>query len=618
VEWLEGVTSWPYLAYVAGGLALVAVFVSVVQTARSSELRRRVRRLEHRVAEAGLPGGPARPALSAGAGTSQGGRTRSRRSRDFGGDRAGRTVTDGAALPAPPVSWPTVEVPGPVVAAEADPVADTPLPVRTPAPGTRPEPAPTSARGAQGRLAAVAAMRGVTLLGRQLELLDDLEQREEEPEALAVLFQIDNLTMRLRRNAESALVLAGRESGRRTREPLSVTDVVRTACAQIESYERVSVEAVTDPVLRADVVVPLAHLLAEVLENATRFSDPESPVTVRVDRSEAGVVVAVADTGIGMDPAGLAEVRAQLADATPWSDGNRVGLVVISQLARRLDATVHVESAPGATTLTVLLPARLVVPDERATEAPRPEPLPGPVPAAEAVQEPVPGGAALPRRRSTAASHAALAGAVAGEPGGPSPAWAPTGAAVAGLGGGAARIAPAGGAPATDPDPAPTTPTPLPPPGPLDPAPSSAPPSSTTPSPALPSILPERPRPADASPPLFGRTSVAEPVEGAGPGTAPTTSALDDGWIVPQPLSPGLTPHDEPSMRDEVLAELGRLSGYRPARSDPESTAPLERRTSTLVAEPLEANRGPVHRDAADVRRRFSSFQSSVGRGRRR
>jgi len=110
----------------------------------------------------------------------------------------------------------------------------------------------------------------------------------------------------------------------------------------------------------------------------------------------------------------------------------------------------------------------------------------------------------------------------------------------------------------------------------------------------------------------FAEESVPEPKPIIA--AAPTPTLSDDGWLVPQPSVPGDAA--APSMRDEVLAELGRLSGYRPTRADAESAAPLERRTSGAVQAPLETNRGPVDRDAADIRRRFSAFQTSVGRGR--
>lgn len=118
------------------------------------------------------------------------------------------------------------------------------------------------------------ARRDQTLLKRLLSLLDQLERSEENPDTLDALFRLDHLATRMRRNAESLLVLAGRESSRRRRQPMPLTDVVRSASSEIEHYERVDLAQYTDPAMLGHAALATAHLLAELLENATRYSDP--------------------------------------------------------------------------------------------------------------------------------------------------------------------------------------------------------------------------------------------------------------------------------------------------------------------------------------------------------
>ncbi|HYQ75823.1 sensor histidine kinase, partial [Cellulomonas sp.] len=284
----------------------------------------------------------------------------------------------GAGPAAGPVPDPHAPGPGDLPTAGAAPAGTGPAtPDRAPARAAVPPAAGTSAVGpdaASSAAFAVAARRDITLLDRQLGALDELERTETDPDTLQRLFLLDNLAMRLRRGAESLLVLAGSPPARRVRESTAVSDVVRTASSQIESYERVRVDLTDDPPLAAVHVVPLAHLLAELLENATVFSAPDTIVDVlgRCDAEALHLVVRDAGLGLSAEDLARAEATVRAGDRDPAS-GERLGLAVVGRLAARLGVGVTFAAradAPG-TEVTVRLPRALFDvegPDEVAAE----------------------------------------------------------------------------------------------------------------------------------------------------------------------------------------------------------------------------------------------------------
>jgi signal transduction histidine kinase len=209
------------------------------------------------------------------------------------------------------------------------------------------------------------ARRNQVLLSRQLSLIDQLERNEVNPDALEELFRLDHLATRMRRNAESLLVLAGIESGRRLREPMPLSDVVRTATSEIEHYSRVTLSLAADPPVFAHLALPIAHMLAEVLENATNFSDPGSTVVVMSSATNQGIRMTVADDGLGMSAPELLEINARIEEP-PTAEAlssQRLGLFVVGRLARRLDAKVTLTSGRARGTAVLIdLPASLFMP----------------------------------------------------------------------------------------------------------------------------------------------------------------------------------------------------------------------------------------------------------------
>ena len=229
------------------------------------------------------------------------------------------------------------------------------------------------------------ARRNQSLLDRQLALISELEQGENKPEALSDLFQLDHLATRIRRNAESLLVLSGDEPPRLWGRPVPLSEVVRAAAAEVEDYPRVEVLVSDYLEVSGRVVADLSHLLAELIENATMFSPPNSGVRVRthlVPGEGRTFLLSIEDTGIGLSDEHMQAANELLADP-PDLDPRRstLGFHVVGRLALRLGLRVSLAHTPGGgvTALVTLppdvvserrLPASEVVSPAYATPAP--------------------------------------------------------------------------------------------------------------------------------------------------------------------------------------------------------------------------------------------------------
>ena len=209
--------------------------------------------------------------------------------------------------------------------------------------------------------------RSQSLLHRQLTLLDQMERRASDPEALDDLFRLDHLTTRMRRHAEGLIILAGAPPGRGWSSPVRMVDVMRGAIAEVEDYARVSVATRSQAALTGSAVADVIHLLAELIENATTLSPPYTSVRVSGDTVANGFAIEVEDRGLGMNPARLAELNDRLANPPEFnpSDSEQLGLFVVSQLAKRHGIRVTLKASPyGGTAAIVLVPQHLVVTEE--------------------------------------------------------------------------------------------------------------------------------------------------------------------------------------------------------------------------------------------------------------
>jgi len=221
-------------------------------------------------------------------------------------------------------------------------------------------------RKSVGQVFVNLSWRSQALLQRQLQLLDTMERRATSPEELEDLFKLDHLTTRMRRHAEGLVILSGAPTVRAWDHPVEMEDVVRAALGEVEDYTRVDVSASSSISIQGEVVADVIHLLAELIENATMFSPPNTEVLVRAEAVANGVVVEVVDRGIGIYPEQLARLNQNLAHPPEFdlADSDRLGLFVVARLAAQHGIKVTLQpSAYGGTTAVVLIPESLVVRD---------------------------------------------------------------------------------------------------------------------------------------------------------------------------------------------------------------------------------------------------------------
>ncbi|MEU2830795.1 nitrate- and nitrite sensing domain-containing protein [Streptomyces lavendulae] len=246
------------------------------------------------------------------------------------------------------------------------------------------------------------ARRSQVLVHKQLSLLDSMERRADDPGELDDLFRLDHLTTRMRRHAESLIILSGAAPGRAWRVPVPLTNVVRAAVSEIEDYPRVEVRGLAETAVVGASVADLTHLLAELVENATQFSPPHTKVRVSGEPVGAGYVLEVEDRGLGMGREALADAnrRIEHSEDLDLFDSDRLGLFVVSRLSSRHGVRVRLRPSPyGGTTAVVLLPNSLLQgaiepAPASAPTTPDPDsvPAPGPAPVSAAPGAPGPQG----------------------------------------------------------------------------------------------------------------------------------------------------------------------------------------------------------------------------------
>ncbi len=209
------------------------------------------------------------------------------------------------------------------------------------------------------------ARRSQTLVDRMIGQLDRIERTEEDPKRLAELFGLDHLATRMRRNDENVLVLADADSTPARRDDAPLVDVMRAAQSEIEMYQRVEFGTLDEDVsIVAAAVNDVVRLIAELLDNATRFSPPTGVVVLEARRLGDRVLIQIEDGGLGMSPDTLNEYNARLS-APPALDVatfRMMGLAVVGRLAHRHGITVQIRDRSGSGTLVeVLLPAAALI-----------------------------------------------------------------------------------------------------------------------------------------------------------------------------------------------------------------------------------------------------------------
>ena len=210
------------------------------------------------------------------------------------------------------------------------------------------------------------ARRNQSMFHRQLDIINDLEERERDPDALADLFRLDHLATRVRRNAESLLVLSGEQPARVWSAPVALRDVVRAGVAETEDLERVTLAVDERPRIVGSTVADLTHMIAELVENAARYSPPTAVVSIQSRphlRAPGSHLLIIEDTGIGMPPVELAAANELLAnpkDVDVSDAARRLGFHVVARLAERHGIEVSLTPTPGCgVTAVLVVPATL-------------------------------------------------------------------------------------------------------------------------------------------------------------------------------------------------------------------------------------------------------------------
>ncbi|MFI5952613.1 nitrate- and nitrite sensing domain-containing protein [Cryptosporangium sp. NPDC051539] len=209
--------------------------------------------------------------------------------------------------------------------------------------------------------------RNQNLLRRQLGFITRLEREESDPAGLANLFELDHLATRMRRNAESLLVLVGAASPRQWSQPLPVADVIRAAVSEVEEYRRVTLRRVDDVLVAGSVVSGIAHMLAELIENGLSFSPPDENVEIHGRRLGDGYLIAVFDQGIGLNPTEIDRANQRLRGEGDFltAPARFLGHYVVGRLAADMGIEVQLAASP-VTGVT----ARITLPPSMLTEAP--------------------------------------------------------------------------------------------------------------------------------------------------------------------------------------------------------------------------------------------------------
>ncbi|MCE6994602.1 nitrate- and nitrite sensing domain-containing protein [Saccharothrix sp. S26] len=229
--------------------------------------------------------------------------------------------------------------------------------------------------------------RSQALVERQITVIDRLEQDEQDPDQLASLFELDHLATQMRRNSENLLVLSGTTVNRRVTRPVPISEVLGAAVSEVEKYARIQIAPAPELKVQGRVVNDLAHLIAELLDNATAFSKPTTKVTVRAIETRRGEVsIRIHDRGVGMQEQDIIEANTKLADPpeVDVSVAREMGLYVVGQLAKRHNIRVTLnnnDDIEGGVTAQVVLPVDLL---HRGPEPIQPRPVPAALPQRQA------------------------------------------------------------------------------------------------------------------------------------------------------------------------------------------------------------------------------------------
>jgi signal transduction histidine kinase len=281
-------------------------------------------------------------------------------------------------------------------------------------------------RAQVGAMFVTLSRRNTTLVNQQLALIESLEQDEEDPQRLEQLFSLDHLATRMRRTAESLVILGGAEGRTAGFEELSVSDIIHAAVSEVQDYQRVRIESAPEQMVAGRAASDVVHLMAELIDNALSYSPPGTPVTVQASEEDGKVSIQIIDNGLGMAGDALAQANDSLkrGGEVTVDTARRMGLFVVSRLAEEHGLRVKLSrnSNGGGIIATVTMPAAVLVsegpvehvsvldaPEEVEPVAPVVEEEPDEEydPYLERIEEAIAAVTGLPRRRPAVARESA-------------------------------------------------------------------------------------------------------------------------------------------------------------------------------------------------------------------
>ena len=276
-------------------------------------------------------------------------------------------------------------------------------------------------RSQVGAMFVTLSRRNTTLVNQQLALIESLEQDEEDPQRLEQLFSLDHLATRMRRTAESLVILGGTTGRTASFEELSVSDVIHAAVSEVQDYQRVRIDATPDRMIVGRAASDVVHLMAELIDNALSYSPPGSPVTIQAAEDGGKVEIEIIDSGLGMAGDALARANDSLKSGgeVTIDTARRMGLFVVSRLAEEHGLRVKLRRNPhgGGIIASIILPTDVLVGDgpvEHVSIMDAPEQVEEPEvvieepeeeydPYLERIEEAIAAVTGLPRRRAGAA-----------------------------------------------------------------------------------------------------------------------------------------------------------------------------------------------------------------------
>jgi signal transduction histidine kinase len=227
--------------------------------------------------------------------------------------------------------------------------------------------------------------RNQNLLSRQIDSITQMERDEADPDTLERLFALDHLATRMRRNAESLLLLGGLEPHRQWSAPVPLMQIIRGAMGEVEDYQRINIRDLDEALIKGSAAADVTHLVAELLENALRFSPPGRDVDVIGRAASGGYSLAIVDAGLGMSEEDLARSNTRLSGRESFTvaPSRYLGHYVVGIQAARLGINVRLLNSPGSG-----VTARIELGDALADAAAVPAAKAPVVPAPAAVEQP--------------------------------------------------------------------------------------------------------------------------------------------------------------------------------------------------------------------------------------